>query len=101
MGRRWNSGLFPPGGRAWGAGTRCSLVVPVNSLGERRAEPSTPTRPSGAPRLSRFKALLRVHPFPAPFPQPWITQLEIMLLPVTSKPTGASAKVNTSSSQFH
>lgn len=37
----------------------------------------------------------------APFPQHWITQLEIMLLPVTSKPTGASAKVNTSSSQFH
>lgn len=37
----------------------------------------------------------------APFPQHWITQLEIMLLPVTSKPTGAFAKVNTSSSQFH
>lgn len=37
----------------------------------------------------------------APFPQHWITQLEIMLLPVPSKPTGASAKVNTSSSQFH
>lgn len=37
----------------------------------------------------------------APFPQHWITQLEIMLLPVTSKPSGASAKVNTGSSQFH
>lgn len=77
---------------------RCCLAVPADSPGDRRAEPSTPTHPAGAPRLSPFRAC----PTPsAPFPQPCITQLEIMLLPVTSKPTGASAKVNTSSSQFH
>lgn len=68
---------------------RCCLAVPANSPGEGRAEPGTPRIPPGSKRSS------------APFPQPGITQLEIMLLPVTSKPTGAPAKVNTSSSQFH
>lgn len=77
----------------------CCLAVPANSPGERRAEPCTPTHPAGAAAPPVQSTAVSAPS--APFPQPWITQLEIMLLPVTSKPTGASAKVNTSSSQFH
>lgn len=77
---------------AQGAGTQmpphfcCSLMPSAAAL--------------GAPRLSQPKAWLLLHPLRS-LPQHWITQLEIMLLPVPSKPSGASAKVNTSSSQFH
>lgn len=90
---------------AWGAGTEMpphfSLLIPSAAAvlstflsapllripSERRSSPSSKHCCVSTPS--------------APFPQHWITQIEIMLLPVTSKPTGASAKVNTSSSQFH